>query len=317
MKLHRLVALLLALLASVGEATSVTNSPPNAKRIVFLGDSITHSGEYVTYLEAYLLLHFPGHQYEIIDVGLPSETVSGLSEPGHAGGTFPRPNLHERLDRVLQKLKPDLVMACYGMNDGIYYPLSEERFGAFTNGIERLRQKVLANHAQIVHLTPPVFDPVPLKGNTLPAGQAEYRKPFVDYDTVLTRYSDWLLSQRTNGWQVIDIHGPMKVELELHRKERASFAFAADGVHANAAGHLIMTDQILHYWHLAGAFKPGDNEDLVRLIRKRQKVVTDAWLSDIGHLRPGMAKGLPVTAALKEESRLNEQIHNWLKEHRP
>src|SRR6476660_7203779 len=95
---------------------------PNPGRIVFLGDSITHSGEYVTCLEAYLLTHFPERPYEIIDVGLPSETVSGLSEPGHAGGAFPRPNLHERLDRVLQKLNPNLVIACYGMNDGIYYP---------------------------------------------------------------------------------------------------------------------------------------------------------------------------------------------------
>lgn len=67
--------------------------PPDAKRIVFLGDSITYSGEYVSYLELYLLKEFPERDYDIIDVGLPSETVSGLSEPGHAGGAFPRPDI--------------------------------------------------------------------------------------------------------------------------------------------------------------------------------------------------------------------------------
>jgi hypothetical protein len=187
----------------------------------------------------------------------------------------------------------------------------------FTNGIQKLREKVLASQAQMVHLTPVVFDSVPLKGNTLPAGLPEYRKPFVDYDNVLTRYSEWLLSQRTNGWQVIDVHGPMKRELELHRQNIPSFAFATDGVHANAAGHLIMTEQILRHWNMADAFRPVDNEELVRLIRLRQKLVTDAWLSDIGHLRPGIDKGLPITEALKEESKLNEQIQNWLKQHRP
>ena len=36
---------------------------------------------------------------------------------------IPRPDLHERLERVLTQTKPDLVFARYGMNDGIYLPL--------------------------------------------------------------------------------------------------------------------------------------------------------------------------------------------------
>jgi len=39
---------------------------------------------------------FTGAGFEILNLGLPSETVSGLSEPNHAGGAFPRPDLHER-----------------------------------------------------------------------------------------------------------------------------------------------------------------------------------------------------------------------------
>ena len=76
---------------------------------------------------------------EFLDLGLPSETVSGLTEPGHAGGAFPRPDLHERLDRVLEKTKPDLLVACYGMNDGIYYPFSEDRFAKYKEGMLFLR----------------------------------------------------------------------------------------------------------------------------------------------------------------------------------
>ena len=50
--------------------------------------------------------HFTQHsdrKFKVINCGLPSETVSGLSEPDHAGGKFPRPDLHERLGRVLAK----------------------------------------------------------------------------------------------------------------------------------------------------------------------------------------------------------------------
>src|SRR5688500_5696033 len=133
---------------------------PGAKSVLFLGDSITHSGQYVEFIEAYFVTRFPGRPVEFMNVGLPSETVSGLSEPGHAGGQFPRPDLHERLARVLEKTKPDTVIACYGMNDGIYLPFSAERFGAFTNGIARLRERVTNASARIIHVTPPTFDEV-------------------------------------------------------------------------------------------------------------------------------------------------------------
>src|SRR5688572_5783534 len=65
-----------------------------ATRVLFLGDSITHSGQYVEFIEAYFITRFPDRKLEILNLGLPSETVSGLSEPGHAGGQFPRPDLH-------------------------------------------------------------------------------------------------------------------------------------------------------------------------------------------------------------------------------
>lgn len=76
---------------------------------------------------------------EIVNFGLGSETVSGLSEPGHASGQFPRPCLHERLGRILEAYKPTLVLACYGMNDGIYQPLDSARTKAYQDGCLKLR----------------------------------------------------------------------------------------------------------------------------------------------------------------------------------
>src|SRR3982751_2575490 len=85
----------------------------DGQRILFLGDSITNAGMYVEYLDAYLATRFPDQRFELINLGLPSETVSGLSEPDHP---YPRPDVHERLDRALAKTRPDVVVACYGMN---------------------------------------------------------------------------------------------------------------------------------------------------------------------------------------------------------
>ena len=107
--------------------------PIAAERILFLGDSITHAGDYISLVETQLRLH--GHNGTLINLGLPSETCSGLSEPEHP---FPRPNVHSRIDAALKKTQPDVVVACYGMNDGIYYPFSEERFAAYQAGIQQI-----------------------------------------------------------------------------------------------------------------------------------------------------------------------------------
>lgn len=283
---------------------------PGVRRIVFIGDSITYAGQYVDYFEAYLAVRFPERGFEVINVGLPSETVSGLSEPGHAGGKFPRPDLHERLDRVLTKTKPDLVFACYGMNDGIYQPFAEERFNRFRLGVIRLRSKVAAAGAQIIHLTPPSFDPVPIKGKTAPRGAKGFDKPFELYNETLTRYSEWLLAQRAKGWRVIDVHEPMDQALAERRATDADFRFAADGVHPDAAGHWIIARSILE-----GLRQPADNftsngrsAELLQLIHERGRILTDAWLNEIGHRRPGMKPGLPLAAAQTKAAELNDKI---------
>ena len=116
-------SLLLLFLTSLFFSSAVVAEeafPLKAKRILFLGDSITNSGQYVGYIETQLRLQGLNPMPEFINLGLPSETCSGLSEPDHP---FPRPDVHERLDRALAKIKPDVVFACYGMNDGIYVGL--------------------------------------------------------------------------------------------------------------------------------------------------------------------------------------------------
>ena len=61
---------------------------PGVQRILFLGDSITYDGQYVDDIETALRMQLPTRHFDIINCGLPSETVSGLSEKGHADGKF-------------------------------------------------------------------------------------------------------------------------------------------------------------------------------------------------------------------------------------
>lgn len=300
--------LLFCLPPGLPESTAAAPAPTlmfgDAKRVVFLGDSITYSGAYVETIEAYFVTRFPGRDVEFINVGLPSETVSGLSEDGHAGGQFPRPDLHERLDRVLARLKPDWVVACYGMNDGIYLPFDEARFAKYRDGLQRLRDKCAAAGAKILHVTPPTFDEV--KGG------------HPGYANTLDRYSDWLLTKRADGWDVVDLHGPMNRYLAEQRAKDPGFFLAGDGVHCGETGHWIIARQILLHLgakDLAEADGPKamlagytNGDALLKLIEQRQRMLKDPWLTAIGHKRPGMNQGLPLAEAQAKAAALDEQI---------
>lgn len=284
--------------------------PATVKRVVFLGNSITYAGKYVTAIDVYYQTHYPNQPIEFINVGLPSETVSGLSEDGHAGGKFPRPDLHERLDRVLAQTKPDLVFASYGMNDGIYLPFDETRFQKYKDGIEWLHTEVVKTGASIIHLMPPVYDD--LKGGV------------PGYGAVLDRYSDWLLSQKAaKNWTVIDVHYPMKSFLEAHRRldstfAIAGFALAEDGVHPGDVGHWIMAKAILlGLGEGAIALAPDlrtamvsipNAAQLIKLISERQTLMKDAWLTATGHKRPGMNVGVPLNEAKAQAAAIDTQI---------
>ena len=289
--------------------------PDSVHRIVFLGNSITYAGSYITDIEAWFITHHPGKQYEFINVGLPSETVSGLSEPGHADGKFPRPDLHERLDRILALTKPDLVFICYGMNDGIYLPFEEGRFQKFKDGMIDVHNKVAQTGARIIHLTPPYYDE--LKGGSK------------GYGATLDKYSDWVLAQqKAAGWKVIDIHYPMKRFTEAHRKVDsafgiAAFALAEDGVHPGEAGHWIMAKQVLLYLGEKGVARALDihaaladipkGEVILKLVAERQSIMKDAWLTAAGHKRPMMNVGIPLDEAKEKYDEIEKEIRGLMK----
>jgi lysophospholipase L1-like esterase len=290
---------------------------PEAHRILFLGDSITHSGGYIASLETAMIATAPDQPIELLNLGLPSETVSGLTEPGHAGGQFPRPDLHERLQRVLDQTKPDLVIACYGMNDGIYYPLSDDRFMKFRNGMERLHQAVVDRGAKIIHLTPAYFDAMPIRDRLLPAGKEAYPQPYEGYDDVLEAYSAWLMKKRKDGWEVIDVHGAMKDAVLSSRKKDPAFTFASDGVHPNAAGQVVITGPLAKAWGLSlndkGLPEHPHAEEIYRRVAEKQNLQKLAWLSATGHLRPGIAAGKSLEEANKLASELDTKARELAK----
>ncbi|MEL7498716.1 MAG: SGNH/GDSL hydrolase family protein [Planctomycetota bacterium] len=288
---------------AVGQET--TFPPKDCQRILFLGDSITYAGHYIAMIETQFLLD--GQSVEIINAGLPSETCSGLSEPDHP---FPRPDVHERLIRCLEKCKPDAVVACYGMNDGIYHPFDETRFKKYQDGIRGIIEATKQRNIHLTLLTPPPFDPLPFrKKNKLVKRDGESFAWFAIYenydDDVLKKYAEWVLTQKEQV-NVIDLREPVLRYVKEQRKTDPEFVMSNDGVHLDQQGHDVLATTILQAWGYKPSYQTAAR--LNSLIEKRQLIYRDAWLTHIGHKRPRMKPRPSLEEANKSTVKLSSEI---------
>ncbi len=264
------------------------------KRVVFLGDSITQAGGYIAFTTYYLEKLHPKKDFDILGLGLASETLSGLSEDGHAGGMFPRPCLFERLDRVLEKARPEVVFACYGMNDGIYLPLDKDRFAIFQKGVTKLIEQCKGTGVkQIFLITPPIYDLVP-------------KKDEFNYDTVLAEYAKWEMNLKVPSVQVIDLHTAMRKA----RDSRAD-AFSKDKVHPGDDGHLLIAKTILAAF---GIKTPDETiaaikaDPLFVLVEQKRGMRSAAWMRHIGYTREKTVKPEPLGTTEADAAKVQEKI---------
>ncbi|MEM7011759.1 MAG: SMP-30/gluconolactonase/LRE family protein [Verrucomicrobiota bacterium] len=282
--------------------------------ILFLGDSITQSGGYIAYIQTYLWREFPDQNYHIINLGLGSETASGLSEPDHP---FPRPCIHSRLDRALAEAKPDLTFICYGMNDGIYYPPSDEQQKAFQDGMTKLIEKVRAVGSEVIVMTPPPFDAETYRLRDRPllkAGEPEYsyKVPYENYDGVLEQFGDWVMQLKDGVELTIDLHTPLKEMVAGLRADDPSYQFG-DGIHPNAAGHRLMAETILKALNAPNPDQiPADDEAVMKIVKQRHNLISASWREHVGHDKPGKSKALSLDEGKAKAAELEAEIRKML-----
>lgn len=270
--------------------------PPQARellkdthRVVFLGDSITQAGNYVTDVECWLLRH--GTNVEIINLGLGSESGTDLTLEENAGHLkkygFGHPCVSERLGRVLEQAKPEILFVCYGMNDCGGLPGDETGTARYGEAMTRLRASALQSGVRhVIFCTPPVHD----DGKGAASDPAEQS---------LARYTDWLLGKKKEGWEVVDIHTPMRGALDVARAKDPQFLYAEDHVHPDREGHWVMAREIIRQAFVGNVpdiycseqLFPFLGAEIRELVSQRQKLLFNAWMTRIGHTRPHVPGG--------------------------
>ncbi len=220
----------------------------NKADVAVIGDSITQMGYYIDFMKEYLDEVYPDNRISFINLGRSGETVSGLCEKDRPA---PRGCLFERIDEVKEHIiKADAFIFCYGMNDGVYEPYSENHMQAFKDGINKLCNILRKYNKPILAVTPPSFDGESYYKwkDAQPAPNPEdpiYPQPYINYNKVLDKYSNWIISQEGILFdKAADIHTPLNNYIEEKKKENKDYIYG-DGIHPTKDGHYLMAKVIL------------------------------------------------------------------------
>jgi lysophospholipase L1-like esterase len=215
-------------------------------RVVFFGDSITEQRLYTTYVEHYVLTHYPNRRVMFINTGWGGDKVVGNEcQPCAGVGGF------ARIKRDVIDHKPTVVTLLFGMNDGRYNDFDEATLKAYESGLTSIiRELKNKTTARIYVMTPTVYDGT----RHTPWSKTER------YNDVLDRYSEAArqLAAREN-LPVIDLHSVTTEALMRAKKQDPSYTFLNDGVHPEADGQLVMAAEIIRAW---GA--PERGEEITR-----------------------------------------------------
>jgi lysophospholipase L1-like esterase len=309
--------LLYFLPANNTSASDIKKDLLKGERILFLGDSITQDGQYVSFIEYYFNSLFPENKFDILSIGLSSETVSGLTENDHP---YRRPCLFDRLEFALKETKPSIVIACYGMNDGIYHPQSAERMKAYETGIMKLIKRVQKDKIKLILITPPMFDTLTSRFKIVGDHEPDYgfSAPYHLYNNVLGDYASFLMKLNIPNVSVIDLHTVMTDYAINQRKTIPNFSFSKDGIHPGTEGHLFMAQQFMKGIGveikndtLSSELKRIKADSLFILTNKHRTKRSNGWLSYIGFTLEKTVKTNEIEPTEKEASILEAKIEAW------
>jgi len=196
-------------------------------------------------------------------------------------------------------MRPDVVFACYGMNDGIYQPLEEKRFQAFKNGINHLLDSCQkAGVKRVILVTPPIYDA------TTKAGE-------FNYDTVLTAYAAWEKTLQRPGLEVVDLHTAMRAA-----REKRTEVFSKDRVHPGDEGHLLMARTILTGVGLDTPEEPLAKikaDPLFQQVDLLRRYRATHWMNFTGYSREKVVAPTPLGDAEAQAAKIQAKINELRK----
>lgn len=187
-------------------------------RVCFVGDSITHSGAWHTYIYTYYATRFPDREIRVYNCGI-------------GGHTAEKTLINFSWD--VPRRKPTIVPIMLGMNDLRKGSFTKSVFEDYTRNLDQLVDRIEAEtHAKIVYITPTPYDEyAEVKAANLPGFNA-FLGQTVEY-----------LRKRAQKDEAgyIDFYTPMtRRSIEGKKVDPEFTIIGSDRIHPGRAGNLLM-----------------------------------------------------------------------------
>lgn len=197
--------------------------------IVFIGDSITHSGAYHSNIFLFYATRFPEKAFKYYNCGISGDTAAGTVA---------------RFDKDIAVYNPNIATIMLGMNDvgrsnfdkdktsPEDLAIQERSFLNYAKSMDLLASKLIAIGCRIIFITPSIYDQT---------ARIETENHFGVNDG-LERFSRQVeeLAEKYDG-SVVDFHTIMtRINGELQKSDPAFTIVGSDRVHPGSPGHLLM-----------------------------------------------------------------------------
>lgn len=207
-------------------------------RVIFVGNSITEAGAYVSYIYLYYMTHFPGKKLVILNGGIGGDKAS---------------DIYRRLDYDILAKKPNVLVLTFGMNDTGYYEFNNanadktaaERIAASHASYQQIEQRLLQlpGIQKIMMSSPPYDETAKFAGNYFP-GKTKAMLEIIKFQE---------LAARKNNWPFADLFRPMTtLNQQLQQNDSTFTIIGPDRIHPGNAGHLVMAALFLKSQGLNG-----------------------------------------------------------------
>lgn len=204
--------------------------------VCFVGDSITHAGQYVKILRDYYTARYPHRQITFVNSGISGDSL---------------PHVLARFDSDIATNKPTIVYVMMGMNDlrlnrlkagqPNTIPDTDEAISSYAARLAKLAEKIKAlKPRQIVLMSPTMYDQYVMNPKAMPA--------YIGADQGLALMTQKVQEiAKANGFAFIDLHTPMLDWTHKLQQQNPSMSLVGlDRIHPNVYGHYLMAYQILH-----------------------------------------------------------------------
>jgi lysophospholipase L1-like esterase len=184
-----------------------------------VGDSITEQKMYSVLIEDYLLMCQPADHLRVSQVGWSGEVA---------------PSASNRLEVSMLPFAPTVATVCYGMNDGGYSPLNDEKAERYRTAQTSIVEKFKKAGVHTIVLGCGAVDSNSYRND--PAKAEMYNKTLASLSDIDRQIA------RQQGVTFADLHGIM---VDTMARAKAKYGpgyqvFGNDGVHPNWNGHLVM-----------------------------------------------------------------------------